>query len=224
MRFESNAGKLARLAVSALGATAIALGLVTCSALPYEADIGFLNSAQANSMEWALQVDGAVCRDMDNRVGACTKRIRSNHSPTLRHDPRPYAYAIQVRCTSATGIRFEDHVLADQEWVYRPPVQAFSDLRSFTCQGEIFPNDRENSLSAMWQVRFIVQDADYQARERIYERDGHLVVGKYAKYTTVCTRDRGCESHKEATVVEHPGAAFVYSESELMRINYYGKR
>lgn len=194
-----------------------------CSSIQYEADIGFLNSAQANSMEWMVQVDNLICKDMEGMIGACTKRTKSDHSPILKHDPRPYAYRIDVRCTEATGIGFSMDVEAEKEWSYEVDAENFKTLRSFTCQGEIFPHDRDNKLSALWQIRFIVVDKDYKEREIIYfdVDDGKLIVGKHALHTRLC-RDGKCEDYKEDTVIDAQKNTKAYSESEVMRFNYFG--
>jgi len=200
-----------------LGVLAIVLG--QCSSLPYESDSGFLNSAQANSSEWMVRVDGLVCKDLDGLVGACSKRVKSKTDIKVHHDPRPYSYRVAMRCTEGTGIDFSIDVLENQPWGYTIRHDKFKGFRSFTCQGEVFPNDRDNAISALWQIRFLVVDQDYKKRESVYFSNDQLVMGKHARYTTIC--DPTCDDESEGTVVKTTPTASAYSESEVMRFNYY---
>lgn len=207
---------LALLSISLLGSR--------CSSIKYEDDIGFLNSAQANAMEFYVSVDSIPCKDVEGNIGACTKRIKSDQDPILRHLPKPYAYTIDVRCTEGTGIGFSMDIEEGAAWEYAIPHSAFIDFRSFTCTGEIFPHDRDNALSARWQIRFIVFDTDYKERESIYiDDDGNIILGRYAKYARVC-EDGDCKNYKERTVVKvDTGKEIVaFSESEVVRFNYFG--
>ena len=194
-----------------------------CSSIEYENDIGFLNSAQANSMEFFVTVDSVSCKDVDGAIGACTKRVASDHDPVLRHIAKPYAYTIDVRCTNGL-IGFSMDVAEGASWEFALPHERFVDYRSFTCTGEIFPQDRENALSARWQIRFIVFDTQYKEREMIYlDDEGDLILGKFAKYARVCQDDRCKNYHKETTVkVNSDKVITAFSESEVVRFNYYG--
>jgi len=195
-----------------------------CSSIPYQDDAGFLNSAQANSLEFLVTIDNVTCKDAEGFVGACTKRVRSNHDPILRHEAKPYSYTIDIRCTEGTGIGFSMDVPADTKWEYAIPFEKFADFLSFSCTGEIFPGDRENSVSAKWQIRFIVYDAIYKERELMYVNDeGFLILGKFSKYARVC-QDGKCKDYEEKTCVKvDPKKKIVASsESEVLRYNYYG--
>ncbi len=198
------------------------MGAKGCSSLPYEDDIRFLNSAQANSMEWLVTIDNVVCKDVEGIVGACTKRVRSDHSPVLRHAARPYDYSIDIRCTDGL-IGFSQDVPADEDWQYTLPHERFERYRSFTCTGEVLPKDRKNALSAIWQIRFVVFDTEYKERETMYIDDKTLILGRYAKYATVCQDDR-CRDYKEKTSVKVDPKKVItaYSESEIVRLNYFG--
>lgn len=195
------------------------LGMGNCSSFKYEPDLGFINSAQANSMEWLLFLDGKTCKDMEGRIGACTKRVKSNAAIQFRHDPRPYPYRIDVRCTQGTGVGFSMDVEAGAAWSYEMPADRFQGFRSFSCQGEIFPHDRPQNLSALWQVRFLVVDAAYRERELIYRAKSRMVFGRHAKYVRVCEKEE-CETYSKAPVVKAAAGARGYSESELLRFNY----
>ena len=201
----------------------VLMGASRCAGtgIKYEDDIGFLNSAQANSMEYMVKIGGKVCKDLDGKIGACTKRIRSDRGVTLCHDKRPYSYRLHLRCSSGTGIGFSVDIQKNKKWEYTIPHEKFKAFRSFSCVGEIFPQDRKNNLSATWQIRFIVVDKEYHERERIYHTKKHIVLGKHALYSTVCSKGK-CKTKKKKTVVKAPKTAKAYSESKVMRYNYYG--
>lgn len=199
------------------------LGMSNCTTLKYEADIGFLNSAQANSYEYPIKVAGNECKDMDGRFGACVKQHRSDRDLGFRIDPQNYSYRLVVNCSSAIDSDFTVDVERERAYSWAIAWQKFSTVRSFTCIGEIFPQDRDNSLSGKWHVRVLIHDGEYSRRENIYYRDGHLVLGKHAKHSMVC-HDGKCERHHEKTVVKTPRNSFAYSESEVMRFNAYGRR
>ncbi len=198
----------------------LSLGTAQCSSIPYEDDIRFLNSAQANSMEWLLRVDGAVCKDMEGIIGACTKRVGSQSDVLLQHDPRPYGYRVDVECTDGTGIVFRHDVPKGEPWQYTLEHGDFEGFRSLSCQGEIFPHGRGNSLSALWQIRLIVFDDRYEGREEIYYLDEELIMGKHAKFTNWCFEGK-CRVDDELTTVNTEPGAKAYSESEVMRFNYW---
>lgn len=208
-------------AVAVFGLFVFILGASRCTSIKYEDDIGFLNSAQANSTEWMVTIDGKVCKDMDGEVGACTKRIKSNQSPVLKHDPRPYAYQLRIKCTEGTDIDFSQDVEANKTWSYKIEAAKIKDFKSFSCQGEIFPQDRGNSLSALWQIRFLVVDVDYEKREIIQRNSKGFLFGRYAKYARACSA-QSCKDFKHKTVAGFKNGVTAYSESEVMRFNYYG--
>ncbi len=100
------------------------------------------------------------------------------------------------------------------------PPGNFLSVRSFTCNGEIHPEDRVNSVSAKWHLRALIYDAVYTPREVMYHRDGKLILGKHAKHSRVC-HDGKCKIYKKKTVVKVPEGATAISESEVMRFNAY---
>lgn len=207
-------------ALSLFMGLAVLLTAGRCASIKYEDDIGFLNSAQANSMEYMVKVKGLVCRDLEGEIGACTVRVDSDQVIRFEQDPRPYAYRLAVRCTEGTGVDFSVDVEPNKDWSFEIEPKDFAEFRSFSCQGEVFPHDRDNSLSALWQVRLLVVDKDYRPRERIYHREGHLVLGKHAKYARICQENR-CKNYSKKPIIEAKKGSSAWSESELMRINYY---
>lgn len=197
------------------------LGASRCTSIKYEDDVNFLNSAQANAFEWMVMVDGKVCKDLDGEVGACTKRIKSDHSPTLKHDSRPYAYQVQLKCSQGSGVEdFSQDVEANKSWSYKIEASKIT-ATSFTCIGEAFPQDRDNKLSAKWQVRFLVYDVEYERREILQGDSRGFLFGRFAKHAKACSSS-GCKNFYKTTAVKFKNGIKAYSESELMRFNYLG--
>ena len=102
--------------------------------------------------------------------------------------------------------------------------EKFEIARSFSCTGEIFPGDRDNSISAKFHIRFFVVDSQYQERSQVYlknvKKKDYLVFGKNARYVTV-----GKKTYSKKTALrirDRPG--FAYSESESMRFNFWWKK
>lgn len=192
--------------------------LAACSPLAYKDDVGFLNSAQANSMEYLAKVNGKACKDLDGLVGLCAKRISNAEDINFSFDARPYSYRLNVKCTKELQFELSVDVLENKAFTFKIPKEKFSDLLSFTCIGEVFPDDREGQVSASFQVRFIVFDSQYRAREQIYFEGSNIVLGEHSKYAQVDGK-----SYKEKTFVKlKTKPRMAYSESAMMRFNYYG--
>lgn len=205
------------LSRSILLLAAVALSVSSCKELEYEADSGFLNSAQANSMEYLAVINGKVCKDLDGLVGLCAKRIASNEDLNFSFDSRPYSYRLDIRCTSTINSDFAVDVLKDKPYSFKIPFSKFATERSFTCIGEVFPQDRAQEVSATFSIRVIVKDAAYRAREEIYQEQGYVVLGKNALYAKIDSRN-----YEKNTVVKMKKFTKAYSESERMRFNYVG--
>lgn len=194
--------------------------LTSCQSINYEADFGFLNSAQANSMEYFTLVNGSPCKDMDGKIGLCAKRIKSDQALQFKMDAKEYSYRFNLTCTSSLNADFSIDVEKGKVYEFSIPSDKFSNVRSFTCIGEIFPHDRDQEVSANWSVRVIVVDSEYLERELVYKttRKGKefLVFGKHARYVTV-----NGKRYEKKPMVEYKGGPG-YSESERMRFNYWG--
>lgn len=199
----------------------LCISLTACSCIKYESDIGFLNSAQANSMEYLVKVGDSVCRDVDGLVGLCAKRVKSNRPLKFKHESRPYGYRFHFRCSSSINSDFSVDVDSDQAFNWEIKPNKFEGVKSFTCVGEVFPEDRDQEVSAAWHVRIIVIDGDYLPRESIYEsvKSGKklLILGKHAKYGVI----NGKSYKKKPTIKIKKPIKFAYSESERCRFNYY---
>lgn len=189
-----------------------------CESLKYKSDLGFLNSAQANSPEYLVKINGSYCKDMDGHIGLCAKRIKSNEKIIFVLDKRPYSYRLNVNCSSLVDFKLSVDVLENSPFEFEISPDKFPEIKSFTCIGEVFPQDRKEEVSAFWHTRFIVYDKKYQARESIYVQDDLVVLGQHAKHS-VLNDDKFIS--KKATY-NFKGVKRAFSESELMRMNYYG--
>lgn len=200
----------------------LSLTVLSCQNLKYQSDIGFLNSAQANSAEYLVMINGKHCVDMDRKVGLCAKRIKSDRSLDFSLEPKPYNYRFTLTCSSSIDSNFSIDIIKNQKYSFSIEPDKFSNVRSFTCIGEIFPNDRDQEVSANFQVRVVIVDSEYIEREIIYEkpkkRKNYVILGKHAKYSNV-----NGKIYKEKTAVKVDSRRIkAYSESERMRFNYYG--
>lgn len=195
-------------------------------AIKYESDIGFLNSAQANSMEFPIKIKGRVCLDLEGMTGLCSTRMDSNQDFTMTIDPQSYSYRYKLTCSREINADQARDVMADVPMKITIPKANLVGVKSFICIGEIFPADRPQELSAKWEVRVKVQDVKYQEREAIYEttsgKNKVLVVGRNALYTRVCYAE-DCRSYTKQTTIkkEDKVGLSIYSESYNMRYNYY---
>jgi hypothetical protein len=192
--------------------------LVACGQLEYRADLNFLNSAQANSPEYLAFINGKPCKDMDGQIGLCAKRIRSDEKITMALDKRPYAYRLNVVCSSNVDFKLSVDVVEDKPFSFDILPASFGGLKSFTCTGEVFPQDRPQEVSAFWHARFVIYDKNYQAREEIYSARDTIIFGQHAKYTLVNDEI----VLKKKTTYNFKKVKRAFSESELMRFNYYG--
>lgn len=191
--------------------------LSACQSIEYASDAMFFNSAQANSFEYLVRVNGKPCKDMDGRVGLCAKRLSTKENLVFTQDARPYSYQVFIQCSKG---------LVDQTFsvgknkpfsmtIYADQIKE----KSFTCIGEVIPNDRAE-VSALWSVRVMVYDGDYIPRETIYIQAAKgkeaLILGRYARFTNI-----GDQVADKKTAVKYDKNKTYYSESEAMRFNYY---
>jgi hypothetical protein len=203
--------------------------LVACSTLPYQDDTGFLVSAQANSPEFPVYIGGSVCKDMDGNPGLCSKRIKSTDDVKIHFDAQSYSYNLTVSCTNPIVVPSVS-VAENQAYDLVIPNAEFSGpgLLSFVCIGEVFPQDRTQPLSAKFEVRIVVTDASYQAREAVYiAKDtgggNTLVLGEYARDAWVFDNGKWSKHSKDTqvSIKGDPTQVQAYSGSYQMRFNYF---
>jgi len=202
--------------------------LASCrsGSVKYENDSNFLNSAQANSMEFPIKIKGKVCLDLEGVTGLCSTRIDSSEDFVMAIDPQEYSYRYKLTCSREINFDVSEDVIAGSPKKIVIPKLNMIGVKSFICIGEVFPADRKEEVSAKWEVRVKIYDVKYQKRESIYETTNGkkklIVLGKNALYSRICYVDE-CKSYVTTTTVERldkPGLN-IYSESYNMRYNYY---
>lgn len=202
--------------------------LAACSTLSYVDDSDFLVSAQADSPEFPVYINGKICKDTDGIPGLCSKRIRSNEALTLHMDARPYSYVLQLACTKELGESQSFSIQKDMPFEHSIKPENFSRVKSFICIGEVLPDDREMPISAKWEIRAKIVDQAYVRRETPYFKTDKgktfLIMGQHAKFSSVF--DQGAwKAFKEKTVIEikgKPENVIGYSESFNARFNSIG--
>lgn len=198
----------------------LSLGASQCASPPYESDHTFKNSFQANHKEFPALVGGTLCKDADGVAGACAKRIPSGTDLAIEIPERPYSFLLKLDCSRSLGGGWHSkrwNVPKNQSFRFAIPESAFIHLRSFTCQGEVVPEDRGAVVSGGFAVAVHVFDTQYVAREEPLWIEDDLVMGKYSLYTTEC------RTKKKKTVWRNADpSALYFSESLMMRMNYAG--
>jgi len=201
--------------------------LLACTSLPYKDDVGFLVSAQADSPEFPVYINGHLCTDMEGSIGLCSKRVKSNEDVTFKFDAQSYPYLLTVACPNGVTPVQPASVPAGQPFSFSLPASAFSNFRTFVCIGEVSPQDRTPPISAKFEVTITVVDAQYSARESIYVSkqgsDSFLVLGQFARLAKVYM-DGKWSNHSQDTMVKisgDPSKVKAYSESYAMRFNFF---
>lgn len=199
----------------------------SCINIPYHADEGFLNSAQANSFEFLVYVNNKPCKDMDGLIGLCSKRIKSNENVEFKIDPLQYSYRLNVTCTKELQYNFTKDYPANAVQKFIIPSAQYQGLKTFVCIGEIFPTDRPEEISFKWQIRVEITDQKYAYREQIYKMKkglfNYLVFGQNAKYSRAFYKGKW-HYHKNRAWIMIPRNVEIIasSESEMGRFNYFG--
>lgn len=205
----------------------VAMG--SCTGLKYAHDLGFTNSAQANSMEFMVKVNGKVCRDLTGKAGVCATRVGLTKSVKFHQDAMTYPYEFRLECTPELEVDFSKHVEKGDSMDFEITPEQFEEVINFTCVGEVFPLDErdEQEISAGWEVHVVIfDDENYVSREIIYIKEDEgkkkLMVGRYAMSTTVCTKKECKVYKKKPAIVIKDDVVHAYSESYMMRYNEFG--
>jgi hypothetical protein len=197
--------------------------LLGCYDLKYQPDTYFMGSALANSPEFLVKVNGTVCKDADNQIGACYKRISSSQDLQLDILPLDYAYTFHLTCTDTISSDVKKDVLANQPLSITIPSSKYGTVKVFNCVGRVFPLNRREDISAFFEVRVRLVDSQYTKLEDIYKtkyKDKDVMIfGKYAYKTQ--TMDNGMWKQLDKVTVGKPHSAVIV-ESYNMRYSYYG--
>lgn len=193
-----------------------------CDEIKYEDDITFIPSAVANSPEFTLYINDKICKDMDDQVGFCAKRIRQDRDLRLAVPARPYAYTLVLDCSNNiqdNEVRYD--VPINKPFYYTIYHNIFDNVRVFNCTIDIFPIDRDEPIAAFAAFRAVVIDKQYVSLNLPHRVDPEITVpGKYAYLTRVYEKN-GSHDYKKEPVIETKSDK-LWVESYNMRFSYQG--
>lgn len=204
----------------------LAMGASNCTQhIKYESDKGMLAPYQAEVFEFPVDINGSVCKDMSDQVGACTKIISERQDLNFGIASLPYNYNIVMKCSSQVNFSHNQDIQLNQPHRVVISKELYQGAAEFICIGRITPSDR-SFVSSRFEVRVRVQDGQFVKRENGYiyteKNKSYLVMGKNALYTYVF--DNGFwKTHEKAPVIQVYDLANLkaFSESEIMRLNFY---
>jgi hypothetical protein len=214
-------------AKTALAVLLSALALLACQGtkVTYMDDEAFLSPSAGNSPEESVTVNGRPCLDTDGGPGLYAVRAKSGSDLVVSLSGRPYAYQLDVTCSASVAFQGQYSAPAAQPLSFTIPAAAFSADKSFTCIGELHPQDRPEPVSTKFEFRASVVSSAYVPREsiQVLQRGGRWYAepGKYSLHTFVL--DGGTwRYYREVTsvTVSGPGVT-VTSESRQGRKNLY---
>jgi hypothetical protein len=195
-------------------------------AVQYMDDSSFMTPSKANAAEVLVTVNGRPCLDVDGAPGLCALRIKSGEDLVIGLSGEPYAYQLTLTCSSGLQLNGQYSSPAGQVLRVTIPADKYGNLKSFTCIGEIFPQDRPEPSSSKFEFRAAVVSQAYVPREpvQVVERgDGRWYAepGPYALYTLV--KDSGVWRvyHRETSIHVSGPDVIVASESRECRMNLY---
>jgi hypothetical protein len=195
------------------------------SGLTYQDDQGFLDSAQANSNEYPIKIGTQACQDLDKKPGLCAKRWPNNQDINLTIDPQSYNYTYHLVCSNSIAVDKSANVLSNNAGNIVIPSLSFGKTLSFTCILQVFPQDRSEAVSAQAEIRIVLYDPKYQAREDIYIENGRMILGQYARSSHICINSKcSISSNTTSIPVDANSKINAYSESYSMRFNHYSNQ
>jgi len=194
--------------------------------ISHEDDRAKINSGIANSPEvdvW-IGVPLRACIDIDNYIGACTKR----HNPTQNLNFRiqkNYQYKFQFQCTGTIKANFGNSIQiieANKIFDFYIPQSEFNGVNSFICRGSIYPMDRPEYMNSFFEARIILVDPQYERMTDIYLEQTNIIVGSYAHHVKVYVTN--WNNSMDDVSFSSPSSRFcVITESYMMRETYFCK-
>lgn len=204
----------------------VILLLTSCQ---YEDDFTFMSDARANYFSEEVTVNNYLCKDITGAPGACSIQIPNNLDLTLKLAPRPYEYRVTITCSSKLGFEVNTTVLENTERLITIPKDKIAAIDSFTCIGEVFPQDRPEAVSMKFEVRTKVYNAELikldEPRIDISSKGkADILVGIYAKHTKVCN-STDCEFVQEKYRFKSKlrQVRYIKAESASGRLAYWGQ-
>jgi len=196
--------------------------LVSCE---YEDDFSFMSDARGNFFSEEVYLNNDLCRDMSNTTGACTLQIPSTGALKYLVAARPYGYRITFVCSKKINFEFSRQVSEMETLEFEIPDKHFKNEQSFTCIGEIFPEDRKEAVSAKFETRIKVFNPHLIKMDkpvsRVEDNKKYIVLGKYSLHGRICNLEECIYTHKEVyKEVNLNGPIFVRNESASGRLSY----
>lgn len=188
-------------------------------------DSAFLSPSLANSPEETIVVNGHPCIDLEGLPGICSLRAVEGSTIDLTLPGKPYPLQLSISCSEAAKFDKEISVSEGTPTKVSIPVPLLSVTKSFTCIGEVYPQDRSQQISLKFEVRVKIIDKKYEALEtpRIIKAGDttFVVVGKYALHTFVKDKNVWTYYFKSPIVKVSGGKIIVVSESLSGRKSFF---
>jgi len=199
----------------------------SCGHQKYVHDKAFISPTDTGSSEYHALINNALCKDMDGKVGACFKRVKSNEDLEIKIMAQQYEYRFVLTCSSELDFNTSIDVLKMKELRLTVPYTKYKNLKSFTCRGKIYPKDREEAIAMRFTFRVEIISATYTPREAmvIVAKDDKniLILGQHALHSRVYDCEEWHYYYKEPFIEVHDLKKLrAISESFLGRMNYYG--
>ena len=191
----------------------------SCNNSKYKSDIHLLGSAQANSPEFLIRINGNPCKNGQGEIGLCIMGVKRNRALSFSLNILPYDYDLEIICSSNVDVEFNTTVFQGDTFSYTVSPDRFSHVTVFNCQISVYPHEHVNAMFA--SMRFFVVAEDYKSMDTPYTttRRGktYLVTGSHARF--IYLNDVRVE--EKTTEIEYNGEQVVI-ESESGRRAYYG--
>lgn len=197
----------------------------TTSKITYIDDTAFLQPAIANSPEELVSVNSHPCIDIEGLPGMCSLRVFEGSTIDLTVSGKPYPFQLSISCSDA--VKFDKEISVEAKTITKLiiPVPLLEITKSFTCIGEIYPQDRSQQISSKFELRVKIIDKNYEVLEtpRIISKEGntYVVVGKYALHTFV--KDNGIWKYyfKDSIVKVSGNKLIIMTESFSGRKSFF---
>ena len=186
----------------------------------YEADRGFIPASSANSPEFLVMVDGYYCVDISGKGGLCSTRIRRLKDSVIEILPQSYSYKLHFLCSKSLDFEFSQDVKKEEKNTIRIPQQKYSNVDTFVCIGEVFPDDREDKVSASFEIRYRVLANDYVEADEIKYKDNTFFLGRYSLYSKIYDQGKWKFFKAKYELEAKDRYAPVVSETYNMRYSY----
>lgn len=213
--------------VSGLCIVILMIIFASCKQLEYQNDLTYLSPIAGNYPDYFVRINGEVCRDMSGNVGMCAIKHSKNSPLTFSFLAQEYNYSLDFRCGNAQGIFFRKRVdvIKGNDFSFEISAKELEMLNYANCVGDIFPIDRDDTVSSFFEVRIRFSQKDYMAPMDIYtykyKKKNYLVLGQHAYRAKVKVKNKWYKL-KEQTVFKFTNQPeFAMIETKNFRHQYY---